>query len=286
MKIHLFILGFAFFFCAGRTQAEIFWRSDFEDGTIGTPTIWSTCQRGKHDDSLRVVDSGPIANGKHALDIHVYPDDTPSAGDKEGHKSRDELSQGGNNELAKDVAKTHSGPGQTAFYRIAYYFPSDLNPNEHGYNIIGQFHAVGGKARPCIDMSIECREKPAKLEISAKGGKEANPELKKFELGGIPSNAWVEVIIGIHWSTTDGWIEIWRREGLKGDWNNIVARTNTPTLYEDKEIPGAYMKLGYYRGPDGQIGKAKGPWKEVSHLIIDNVMAGDTLDDVRNENPK
>jgi hypothetical protein len=271
---------------SGSDQAAmgVFWRSDFEDGTLGIPNVWFAKNVGGHADCLQVVKTGPIAHGSYALDIHVHPDDCPCKSDKEQLKSRDELGQGG---TAKSIARTHSGPGQTTFYRMAYYFPADLNPNEHGYNIITQFHDCSGKGKPpCLAISINAKSKPLKLEIAAKTGESKHPE--PWEIGNVPdAPTWVEIILGVHWATDkSGWVEVWRREGLSGTWDNVRPRTSTATLYSGEAIPGAYMKMGYYRGPDGKVGQATGPWPRVSHLIIDNVMAGDSLEAVRNEEPK
>ena len=273
---------------AATGSSGVFWRSDFEDGTLGITDIWFTRQVGHYPDCLRVVKTGPVAHGAYALDVRVHPDDTPSSGDKDGFKSRDELSQGGSIDRAAGAVRTHSRPGDTAFYRVAYYFPADMNPNEHGYNIITQFHGFGAGTRPVVEIAINAKIKPYKLEAQAHGGKNKKPESKSWDLGALPNSPnWVEVIMGVHWvADTTGWVEIWRRDGLAGSWQNTVPRVNTCTLYSDTTPPGAYLKLGYYRGPDGKIGKARNPWPQISHLIIDNIMAGDSLESVRKEEPK
>lgn len=273
----LWVLALALLVVGNRASAEVFWRCDFDDPTFKD---WHTVQKGTHPDNLHVVDTGPLANGKHALDIHVYPDDYSFPPDQKVFNNRDELS------LSKDgIPKIHSGLGQTTYYRVAYYIPGDLNANQHGHNTITQFHAVDSNAAPTVDIQIEARENPVQFEFSARGGDERHPKTQKFQLGQIPTNDWVELIFGIHWDPADGWVEVWRRDGLKGDWNNVLPRKNVPTLYQGKEVQGAFLKMGYYRGPDGKIGQATAPWNQVSHLIIGYIMAGDTLDDVRNATP-
>jgi hypothetical protein len=270
------IVGLAMLVIASRASADVFWRCDFDDPDFKD---WHNVQKGTHPDNLHMVSTGPLANGKHALDIHVYPDDYSFPPDQKVFNNRDELSMS-----AAGIPTTHSGLNQTAYYRIGYYFPDDLNANQHGHNTITQFHAVDSTAAPPLDLDIEEREGPIHLELLAKGGPE-RAGAKKFNVGGVPTNAWVEIILGVHWSATDGWIEAWRRDGLQGDWNNIVPRANVGTLYETNAEKGAFLKMGYYRGPDGKIGKATGPWNQTSHLIIGYILAGDTLDDARNANP-
>jgi hypothetical protein len=271
-----------------KTATGVFWKSDFEDGTLGIPRVWFGGHGGDHPDCLRVVKGGPVAHGLYALDIHVHPDDTTVRSDKAEFKNRDELNQGATNDLLSSFARTGSRLGQTTFYRVAYYFPEDLNPNRNGFNIITQFHPAGGGPPPCLEIDINAKKQPYELEVKPRGGQSRHADLLVLSAGEIPKQpAWVELIFGVHWAVDKtGWVEVWRRDGLSGSWNNVVPRTAAGTLYGDAKPAGAYMKLGYYRGPDGKIGKAKTPWPQISHLIIDNVMAGDSLEAVRNEDPK
>jgi hypothetical protein len=264
---------------SGDDGGAVFWRSDFEDGTLGVPDVWYTNPKGTHPDCMVVTATGPAAHGSHALDVHVHPDDTPAPDDLQLHKSRDELSQGGSGDVTDGFKRIHGLPGQTTYYRVAYYFPDDLNPNQHGFNIITQFHGAGGGTSPVVDLSIDATNAPYTLRVATHGGAKASPTTRQFPIGDLPASAgWVEIVYGVGWAAdATGSIEAWRRDGLSGAWNQVVPRTATPTLYFDDPPVGAILKIGWYRGPDGPLGSATGPWPEVSHLVFDDVMAGDSL---------
>jgi hypothetical protein len=151
-------------------------------------------------------------------------------------------------EVAADDARTGDpAEGQDQWFAWSSFFPTGTHVDmPSGWLVFTQWHQTGNTGVPNVSFGLT-RSNPVGVWLSAagQGFRGGQPTWAgEWNLGAIPTNAWVDFVVHITWSTNPkvGHITV-KINGTQ------VADTPAATLYSGMS---AYMKQGIYRASSAQ----------------------------------
>lgn len=151
-------------------------------------------------------------------------------------------------EVAADVAQTGDpAEGKDQWFAWSSFLPTGTHVDTpSGWLVFTQWHQTGNTGAPNVSFGLS-RGDPVGVWLSAagQGFRDGQPTWAGgWDLGAIPTNAWVDFVVHITWSTNPkvGHITVKIND-------RQVADTPAATLYSGMS---AYMKQGIYRGSSAQ----------------------------------
>lgn len=160
-------------------------------------------------------------------------------GDSDGHAE--------SSQVTTTVAATGGLEGQTTWYAFSARFDQTF-PQNHadlGWGLTNQWHEGSDQGgSPPISMMVGIHNGQWSLAISPQStiGIWDGPA---YSIWDTPLGTdWHDMKIQVHWSSADGWIQLWHN-GMRQTFTNGTDTYHLPTL-----IPGTnsvYYKEGYYR---------------------------------------
>jgi hypothetical protein len=151
-------------------------------------------------------------------------------------------------EVVASVAQTGDpGEGKDQWFAWSSFFPTGTHVDmPSGWLVFTQWHQTGNTGVPNVSFGLS-RSNPISVGLSAagQGFRGGQPTWSgEWNLGAIPTNAWVDFVVHITWSTNPkvGHITV-KINGRQ------VADTAAATLYSGMS---AYMKQGIYRASSVQ----------------------------------
>lgn len=249
---------------------SVLWRGDYD---TGSPYQWADQQF-----------ETPFPTG------HNFSVVTDRRRASYGYAGRFEVQPGDNAGLSKERTEVASqqlilagGTEElTRYYGWSTYFDSTLwnpTPGTGSTNIFTQWHE-GPPARlvPPVRFYLEATSAatilttPLRCKVAGGWNGTSHEELHTYELGLPTWDAWNDFVLGIKWSATAGWVQIWR------DGAQVLAQTTQKTMYAGQ---GVYAKQGFYRTPSAETsviwhdGFTEGTTKADVEPVISQVTGND-----------
>lgn len=233
---------------ADRPGAErVLFEVDYR-GRSGPVPPWQTEQEpeveGERQDRITVVEGGAVPGDSGppaAMRVELRPFD-----DGDGDVQNDDFNRaevyGRHADPSSVPAREWPDPvGSTRWYELEFYLPSnfEFDESDRRWLTIVQWKGLHSGV-PSLAIGFEG-------DRMVLGGKRAGRDL-----GAATTGAWEKLLVGVHFSPDDGWVEVWRNGAeVLPRWHR--ATMNMRTVGGEEIVDPSYLKQGIYRSKEWDV---------------------------------
>lgn len=239
--------------------AQVLHYDGFEEKVIN-PEVWYV--KGKLTPNM-TMDTGVKRAGKQSVKFFWEPS---------------MYVEGSNASKHSEIAGIHAPLSEReSWYDWSVYFPdteagASVNQADPEPMITTQWHLRGGKTHPPMTFTA----KDGKWQFGYKWGKDHVDEKSvQVDLGTLPYNQWVDLVVHVQWSSNtgagheslaeDGLVELWK------DGKLLHSKKNVPVGFGDSGGQGwPYFKIGIYHYTGKATGRKVIYFDEVRHTYNGN----------------